>query len=280
MNIIDAIYNLVNNPIVELVSHYQNRNRANSVGDALEEYVKDLFANTFDMPEIERMERHSEVFSYLGNNSSPPDAMLLGGDAIEVKKIENNNSALALNSSYPKRTLKSNSPMISQACRTAENWTEKDMIYVVGVVDKDANTLKHLTMVYGLDYCASEECYLKIRNTIKSGVESIPGVEFSETKELGRINKVDPLAITYMRVRGMWGIENPWSLFHYIYERDLNKTLTFMCIINDDKWSSFSNTSLITSLNVKGFSIEDVKIKNPDNPARLVSAKLITYNLD
>ena len=31
MNIINAIYNLVNNPVVELVSYYQGKNRANMV---------------------------------------------------------------------------------------------------------------------------------------------------------------------------------------------------------------------------------------------------------
>ena len=46
MNIINAIYNLVNNPVVELVSYYLGKNRANNAGDALEEYIKDLFANT------------------------------------------------------------------------------------------------------------------------------------------------------------------------------------------------------------------------------------------
>lgn len=278
MNIINAIYNIVNNPVVELVSYYQGKNRANNVGDALEEYIKDLFANTFNTPENERLEKLSEVFSYLGNNSNPPDAMLRGGDAIEVKKIESNGSSLALNSSYPKHTLKSNSPMISTSCRNAENWTEKDMIYAVGVVN--GNQLKHLAMVYGLDYCASDECYSRIKTTIKSGVESIRGVEFAETNELGRINKVDPLGITYMRVRGMWGIENPWNVFNYVYTRDLNKKFNFMCIINDEKWATFDNTELITSLNVEGFSITDIKVKNPDNPANLVPAKLITFSLD
>ena len=43
MNIINAIFNLTNNPIVDLVSHYNGRNRANNAGSALEEYVKDLF---------------------------------------------------------------------------------------------------------------------------------------------------------------------------------------------------------------------------------------------
>ena len=68
MNIINAIINLVQNPVTELVAQYGARNRANNAGDALEEYVKDLFANTFGMDETHRVERISEVFSYLGNN--------------------------------------------------------------------------------------------------------------------------------------------------------------------------------------------------------------------
>ena len=141
MNIIDAIVNLVNNPVTHIVSHYRGRNRVNNAGEALEEYVKDLFANSFSMTEPERLEKINQVFSYLGNNSNPPDAMLKNGDAIEVKKIESNNSSLALNSSYPKHTVKASSPMISAACKNAEHWTEKDIIYTVGIVKNQV--LKH-----------------------------------------------------------------------------------------------------------------------------------------
>ena len=279
MNIINAIYNLVNNPVTDLVTHYNVQNRANNMGDALEEYVKDLFSNTFDVNETQRLETWSKVFSYLGNNSNPPDAMLRNGDAIEVKKIENDTASLALNSSHPKHTLRSDSSMISTACRKAEKWTEKDMIYSVGVVSKD-NHLRHLCFVYGLDYCASDECYSKIKRTIKDGVESIPGVEFSETKELGKVKKVDPLGVTYLRVRGMWGIENPWSVFSYVYKRDTHKKFNFMCIINETKWNTFNNKNLINNIDKKGFSIANIKIKNPDNPAQLRNAKLITYTID
>lgn len=278
MNIIDAIYNLVNNPVTELVEHYNARNRANNAGDALEEYIKDLFTNSFDMDETEKLEKWNQVFSYLGNNSNPPDAMLRGGDAIEVKKIENNDGALALNSSYPKHTLRADSRMISTACRTAESWTEKDMIYAVGVVNEKC--LKNLCFVYGLDYCASDECYSKIKQTIKNGVESVSGVEFTETNELGKVKKVDPLGITYLRVRGMWGIDNPWSVFSYVYKRDMSKKFNFMCIINDEKWNCFDNTDLLMNIVDNRFEIKDIRIKNPDNPAQLVNAKLITYFID
>lgn len=278
MNIINAIFNLTNNTIIDLVSHYNGKNRANNAGTALEEYVKDLFSNSFKLTETERLEKWNETFSYLGNDSNPPDIMIRNGDAIEVKKIESNNSALALNSSYPKHTLKADSPMISNACRNAEIWNEKDMIYIVGVVNN--NQLKHLCFVYGLDYCASDECYSRIKNTIKEGVESIQGIEFAETKELGKIHRVDPLGITYLRVRGMWGIDNPWSVFSYVYKRDFNKKFNFMCIISEDKWNSFENKDLIFNINKENFSIKDIRIKNPDNPAKLENAKLITFFID
>lgn len=231
-NIIDAIINVVNNPIYELRKVYERNNRANNAGDA-----------------------------------------------IEVKKIESKNSALALNSSYPKNKLYSSSNMISKACKECEDWIEKDMIYAVGIVEK--NNLKHLCMVYGLDYCADNNIYERIKNTIKTGVENISNIELAETKELGKLNRVDPLGITYLRIRGMWGIENPWKVFNYIYERDFNKNFNFMCIINDEKWNSFSNIDDLISLSKSNsnLNISSVKIKSPNNPAKLNNAKLITFSI-
>ena len=205
--------------------------------------------------------------------------MLRGGDAIEVKKIESNDSSLALNSSYPKAKLFSDSPMIKKACKTCEEWTVKDMIYAVGVVED--NNIKSLALVYGDDYCAEKSVYEQIKTVIKTGVESISGVEFSETKELGRVNRVDPLGITYLRVRGMWGIENPFSVFDYVYKRDYSKKFNFMALINNEKYYSFDNYSTLEKLcrKIDGLNITDVKIKNPNNPAQLKEAKLITYTI-
>lgn len=279
-NIINAIIQLVENPKFELRKYSESHNRANNMGEALEEYIKDIFAGTVnETDENIRNQKLSEVFSYLGNQNNPPDSMLWGGDAIEVKKIESNDSSLALNSSYPKAKLFADSPMIKKACRTCENWTVKDMIYAVGVVDD--NNIKSLALVYGDDYCAEKSVYEQIKSVIKTGVESITGVEFAETKELGRVNRVDLLGITYLRVRGMWGIENPFSVFDYVYKRDYSKKFNFMALINDDKYYSFDNYSDLENLcaNVEELQIADVKIKNPNNPAQLKSAKLITYTV-
>lgn len=278
-NIIDAVVTLVRRNDFNLTASTIGNNRANNQGDALENYVKNLFADTFSCSETERLEIWSKIFSWFGNKTNPPDFMLRNGDAGEIKKIESPLSALALNSSYPKHTLKNSNPQISEACRNAENWTEKDIIYVVGVVN--GNKLKHLCMVYGSDYCASDSCYDKIRQMIKNGVETIPFVEFSPTRELGRVNHVDPLGVTYLRVRGMWHIENPWKVFDYVYSRNFQAEFNFMCLISLDKWEKLENRDELVTLqkNYPALKILDVKIKNPDNPCLLREAKLIQYEI-
>lgn len=279
-NIINAIINLVTDPKIKLREYSAGHNRANDMGKGLEEYIKDLFAGTVnETNEQIRNTALSNVFSYLGNQNNPPDAMLRGGDAIEVKKIESNNSSLALNSSYPKAKLFSDSSMISAACKSCEKWSVKDMIYAVGIVPNGSGVLSSLAMVYGDDYCADKTVYEKIKTTIKNGVQSIPNVEFAETNELGRVNRVDPLGITYIRVRGMWGIENPFTVFDYLFKRDLSKKFNFMCIINEDKWNTLDNAPELLALlgKISGLAITDGQIKSPNNPAQLKNVKLITF---
>ena len=133
---------------------------------------------------------------------------------------------LHLNSSYPKDKLFSDSPMITTACRNCEDWREKDLVYVIGV-SKD-NKLKALWLVYGNCYAASKEVYERVRDKISKGVNELQDVEFSETNELGRVNKVDPLGITYLRIRGMWGIENPIKVFDYVAPTEKNSDFLLM----------------------------------------------------
>lgn len=276
-NIIDAIIEIVSNNQYDVKAYTIANNRANAEGDALEDYIKDVFAGTLHCADIQqRDENLSKHFSYLGNTNNPPDIMIRGGDAIEVKKITKITSGLALNSSYPKAKLYSNSRMLNKACRECEEWTEKDMLYAVGVVNKGC--LKSLMFVYGCDYCADKETYERIFNAVKRGVKSIKGVKFGETKELGRVNRIDPLGITYMRMRGMWHIESPFKVFAPYYtpkKADFN----FVAIINECKYQTFENRAELEQLEKENanLKIADVKIKNPNNPAELKNAKLITY---
>lgn len=270
--------NLVDKPITELSNHYTSRNRANSIGESLEEYVKDLFAGTVEEnDELVRNSRISQCFSYVGNQNNPPDSIIRGGDAIEVKKIETQGASLALNSSYPKAKLFSRSRMITDACRCCEQWAEKDIIYVVGFVK--GNLLSNLCMVYGVDYAASETIYTRITNLISEGVNSIQGVEFAETNELAKVKRVDPLGITILRVRGMWNIDNPLKVFNYIYQTDKDSNFNFMALINQEKYHDLEYTDDLEQLaeEVEDLNILDVEIKTPDNPAVLKRAKLITF---
>ncbi len=276
-NIIDAISTLVRLDDNRLSGDHSGSNRINAVGYALEDYIKNLFADGFNCSERERREKWSATFSYLGNDANPPDIILKGGDAIEVKKIQSDNAALALNSSYPKQILSRDNPLLSKACREAEDWSEKDIIYAVGVVS--GSRIKSLCMIYGRDYCASSDCYDRIRRSIKNGVETSAGLEFAPTRELGRVNRVDPLGITYLRIRGMWHIENPWKVFGYVYRRNARAAFNFMCLIDADKWFGLENRGALLELqkNYPSLQLADVRIHDPDNPARLNDAKLISY---
>lgn len=279
-NIISAIINLVKSPQLHLSQYTKSHNRVNNVGEALEEYVKDLFADSLGMIDgTERNEKLNKTFSYIGNKNNPPDIMIRNGDAIEVKKIESKGSALALNSSYPKAKLFADSTMITKGCKKCEEWTQKDMIYTVGVVKN--NDLLALAMVYGDEYCANSDVYERIKTTIKDGVATIPNVEFSETKELGHVNRVDPLGITYLRVRGMWGIENPFVAFKYVYQLNKEAKFSFFAIISDSKFAILDNTENLIKLSKENsdLQIEDVKVKNPNNPAKLIESKLIKFTI-
>ena len=250
------------------------------MGESLEMFVKDLFAGSYNTnSSSKRTKLLAKTFSYLGNQNNPPDAILLNGDAIEIKKIESIGSSLALNSSYPKRQLHSSDPMLSTACRKCEDWTTKDLIYSVGVV-RD-NHLRALAMVYGDLYCADAETYTKIKRHIKEGVEQIEGIEFAQTRELGRVNRVDPLGITYLRVRGMWGIENPFTLFQDLYEIKEEDCFDLLAVVEENKYLSFDNRYKLESLSksLKGLSIKDAKVREPNNPALLKNVKLITYSI-
>ena len=277
-NVLIAIKNLVENPIFSIVSHYSGRNRVNGVGDALEKYVKDLFAGTlFCNDEYLKIQQYQEVFSYTGNQNNPPDIILRNGDAIEVKKVQGNANALALNSSYPKDKLYADSTMITSNCRNCEQWNVKDIIYIVG--NTTDTHLKELWFVYGDCYAADKEIYERIKDTIINGLHSIPNIELAETNELGKIKKVDPLGITDLRVRGMWSIFHPKKVFDYIPKHSILSDFKFYCVMKTEKFEQFSEEdkdSLYNLVNDK-FFIHDIQIRNPNNPAQLIPVKFMEF---
>ena len=279
-NILQALLNIAEKPVTALKSHYSSRNTINNVGEALETYIQDAFAGTISEKNIEkRNEKISCTFSYLGNQNNPPDMILAGGDAIEVKKIQSYNSAIALNSSYPKNKLYADDHKITTACRTCEEWDIKDIIYAIGVASD--TELKHLWLLYGDCYAADREIYTRIGKTIHDGVTQIPDIEFAETKELGRVNRVDPLGITDLRIRGMWHIDNPNKTFNYIYTYDDTKNFQLICLMKKEKYESLpsEDREAIENIENNNVKIQDIRIKNPNNPVQLIDAKLLIFKV-
>jgi hypothetical protein len=275
-NILKAILNIIkHSKNLDIANFNTGSNRANNMGVALEVFVKNAFANTFDEnSEVIKNNKYNEIFSYLGNQNNPPDMILHNSDAIEVKKIESENSSIALNSSYPKNKLYKSDTRITEACRTCENWEEKDIIYAIGYIKQ--NKLKYLWLIYGDCYAADKNIYQRIADTISNGLNNISDIEFAQTNELGGVKKVDPLGITNLRIRGMWHIENPSRVFSYITNKNTDN-FALRCLMRKEKFLSFSKEDRIKLEQLQDLSITDVKIKNPDNPAQLIDCKLLEW---
>ena len=280
-SLLTAFMNIADYYQTEITEVRGGNNRANNMGEGLEAYIKDAFAGTFDVEDVQkRLLQYEKIFSYEGNKNNPPDLILKNGDAVEVKKTESKNSAIALNSSFPKDKLYANSPMITKACKKCEIWDEKDMLYAIGHIQK--RRLKSLWFVYGDCFCASHEVYEKIRTTISEGIMTIPDVDFTDTRELGKVKRIDPLGITDLRIRGMWHIQNPNKVFEYIYQYDDMKVFQLIALMTKKKFASFREDErmmLLESVN-HNLEIKDVKIKNPDNPVQLIDAILLIFKVN
>lgn len=282
-NVLIALYNILNRKLNKMptVIDHKNNNRVNNTGDLLEYYVKDAFCGkSIDLEKTnEKLTEYQKVFSYLGNSNNPPDFIVRHDVAVEVKKIEGKNpNGIALNSSFPKDYLYHDDIRIKKECRECENeyggWTKKDMVYVVGNVEN--NYLHSLWFIYGDCYAADKSTYDRIAAVIKNGVSEIPGVEFGKTKELGRVNRVDPLGITYLRIRGMWGIEHPSSVYNTFISSDDNKTNIYLLMSKETYKKINNKPDFQKFINQGMLKIEDIQIPNPNNPAKNLDAILFT----
>ncbi len=279
-NILRAILNIASYKNNDLKSYAsKSLNRINAVGEQLEFYIKDAIASSFKLLQDKKEEEYSKVFSWLGNQNHPPDIIIKNGDAFEIKKIESLKSALALNSSPPKNKLLAEDIRITADCKKCDggNWKEKELFYVIG--NAKGGVVNYLFFVHGTCYAAEHKVYEKIHEPIKIKVDSVLdslGLEKGETVELGKVKRVDPLGITELRIRGMWSIENPINVFKDLCKLEENKFHLF-AILRKEKYLSYPKEDIKKIESNKDISVKDVKIKDPNNPAKLVEAKLITF---
>jgi hypothetical protein len=279
-SILQSILNISNNSNT-LVSKVQTSSISiNQMGDGLESFVKDAFANTFTTDKSKKIEIYNKLFSWEGNQNNPPDLIIKNKEAIEVKKIEGY-GAIALNSSFPKNKISNTDPMITKDCGTCEctPWT-KPLYYYIGTISK-TNFLNSLFILEANCYAADESVYLKMKNIIKEGTENIENVVFSETKELGKVKQVDPLGITDLRIRGMWSIKNPYDVFNYVevITKPLKEESVIYAIISKTTYMMFDRAERKKIEEMDVIDVNDIKIKSPNNPVKLINAKLIKVKL-
>lgn len=148
-NVLRAVQNLIVGHDVHVGEVRESDNRANSLGEAFEIYIKNVFAGAFGLAGTAYQEKVGEAFSYQGGASRPPDLMIRGGDAIEIKKLQSRDSQIQLNSSFPKNKLHADDSRLALEAKNAESWTEKDILYVVGNVDARAKDVRSMWWGYG-----------------------------------------------------------------------------------------------------------------------------------
>lgn len=279
-NVLVALKNILTFSKKELgkIDGHLNLNRANSQGDGLEYFVMDAFCGDgfkFDNKE-EKLDCYRNYLSYIGNTNNPPDFIIRQGPAVEVKKLKKSSlSGIALNSSHPKDILYSNDTKITNASKECENdlggWTAKENIYVVGNLNN--NHIQTLWIVYGDCFCANKEAYQRVEKSVKAGVNQINEVDFSETKELGRVNNVDPLGITYLRMRGMWHIGHPVKVFKKHIGSDNNDFTKIYLLMRKKSYEALTPKPDFESFISEGkLTIDEIEIADPNNPIKLIPA--------
>lgn len=253
-NLLKALSQAIHLPSIR--SRSKTINRMNAQGDLLESMVQKLFTT------------NSDPFSYIGNASNPPDLMLKGGDAIEVKKLTSPRADLNLNSSYPKRVLSSKSLSITNHCRTCEDWKQKDLLYVIGCMK--GNKIRYLWFIYGDCFIPKAKYYQTLVNSIRESIED----KSSPTRELGKVKDVDPLALSQLRIRAMWSIKNPVVIFDKLVPYPQYKPYQVVSLMTLTKYRQFpeqDRQNIESFMHVKGCTI-----KNPNDPTKRKKAILIT----
>ena len=277
-NLLKALGNLSKVQEFKLSALYSGKNKINNVGDSLEYFIKDIFCSSLDVIGLDlKDKKHSEYLSYLGNQNNPPDFIVKNGDAVEVKKVGSLSGSIALNSSYPKSNLYSDDVRILQSCRECDggNWSKKDIVYAVGTVTE--SNLKTLWFVYGDCYAADRKVYEKTFDIISKKVHEVDHLDFlSETNEIAGVRKIDPLGITYLRVRGMWGIDTPHKVFGNLTEFNNKSNFSAFALILEDKYNTFLEKDRKEIESNSNIQVKLVEIKSPNNPANYLKARLIS----
>ena len=282
LNILTAIKNISDfktNNMSEYFKDYATT-QIKTVRQQMEYYVKDAISGSFkSVKDKKPTDRYKGIFSYIGSKNKPPDMIIQGGDAVVIKTIKTYRGSLTINNYPPKDRIMWNDPWIVKNCREIDGgqWNSKDIFYATGWIEK--RKMKYLIFIQGSCFFPEEEVYNKkiqgLKKNIYDYLES-EGLEANRTIGLGKVNNMDPLGITDLRIKGVWRIKHPLKTFSDTFSYDKNKDFTLIALMLKNKFDSFPKKDIDALVIDNQIEIEDVKIKNPNKPERKIEAKLIT----
>ena len=284
-NTLNAFIRGIENNNIDIIKLYTLNsnifsNRIVSIGDVMEMFVKDLYANTLHIEDFNEKNLYFEkTFSYISKQSSPPDLIVRGYEAIEIKKQDSlTYSDLPLNSSYPRDYIYADSKMLTSECRKCEEgWDKKPLVYVVGNIDKKNKFLNSVWFAVGNCFCADREVYENVQKIIEDTIISNDSLSFKETNELGRVSNIDALNYSNLRIRGMWNLKHPGKIFGgFLYNEigDNLRTNYRLIMLEEDFNKASKDTRFALMQKVENKVIEkiDIQIKNPNNPREFLNA--------
>lgn len=274
-----------------------HNNRVQAQGDGLEDIFKDILCGVLPGNRSGRNALYSQFLSFQGSANNPPDAMYRGGndgDAFEVKKKSVKHSwkvnSLDLNSSPPYSHLTSNLTRLTEETRNCESWSRRDIFYAIGNIDPNTEFGNWLWVVQGNLFAEDLAQYSNFEAALKAEIEKailandlVPGT----TNELGRVNRVDRRDRTNLRIRPMWGVRSPTTLFKDIAGVNESETnhVTVHAFVRKEKWNTYfvgrsqSEKDYWTNGTSSTMTISEVRIPDPDDLDAELETKLVRIAL-
>lgn len=253
----------------------QPRGTLGAKGKPFEIFAKNMFAGSLGALPNHVDAAWSKTFSWLGSDNAPPDFMIWGGDAVEVK-VHGSTTQIQLNSSPPKRSLKATDTRIEEGCRECEIWVEKDFVYFIGKAN--AEYVEALWLIDGKCIAAESSVYDVLFDRLKATVKELGG---EPGNEIGRLNRVDPLKATSLRVRGMWLLDHPAKVFKSIFIKPQNDVFVLNALVSQTKWNEYPSEMIadLEALVDKGLNITHVGLPDSGGSEAPLKAVHISWQI-
>jgi hypothetical protein len=254
----------------------QPRGNLGLTGKPFEIFAKNMFAECLGALSSHVDSAWERAFSWPGSANNPPDFMIRGGDAVEVK-IHSGIGQIQLNSSPPKRTLKSTDPRILEACRSCEMWSEKDFIYFIGKANHEF--VEALWLIDGRCIADSANTYDIIFDKLALTVTELGG---KPGNEIGKFREVDSLKSTSLRVRAMWSLKHPARMFKSVFQSPEPGKFVLNVLVAAQKWDAYPMEEIeaVTAMMRLGLRINRIEIPDSGKHGEKLLAVHIAWEVD